>query len=175
MWFVQYLLCLSHLMSRQRLQCGNDVASPLKSPGRPSPNRVFMARWLATVLGSVVRVRRDVHGRLSVLRLLFGVSHLCDDTHVHFLHPHVQNASIQASSVSLALQNCSELTNESFSLTYSDIYSFISLSTFQKTGHFAMSKLKWYHNMINDGILKHSQLKAPTTVSELFNILIFIY
>ncbi len=143
-WFVQYLLCLSHLMSRQRLQCGNDVALLWNLPVVLSKQSLH-GPLVSHGAGLSRQVRRDVHGRLSVLRLLFGVSHLCDDTMSTFSTRMSRTPSIQASSVSLALQNCSELTNESFSLTYSDIYSFISLSTFQKTGHFAMSKLKWYH------------------------------
>ncbi len=88
---VQYLLCLSHLMSRQRLQRGNDVALLWNLPVVLS-KQSLQGPLVSHGAGLSRQVRRDVHDRLSVLRLLFGVSHLCDDTRVHFLHPHVQNA-----------------------------------------------------------------------------------
>ncbi|KAF3850062.1 hypothetical protein F7725_019781 [Dissostichus mawsoni] len=84
-----------------------------------SPNRLFMARWAAT---AVAFWSISSSGATSMGISPSSVSSFTPSSSITpvstFTTRMSSTPSIQASSVSLALQNCSELTRESFNRTY---------------------------------------------------------
>lgn len=82
----------SHLVWRQRLQRGDDVAL-LRHLPLILPKQILHGALRCHGCGIVInaQVRSGVHGQISILRLFFHASILQHHAGVHLHHPLVQN------------------------------------------------------------------------------------